>query len=171
MMLPFSIFLIILAIYLFFISGNQRAAAGIPSGKIIYSDTNRWQRVEKALYDPISRLSGKPDYLVQQGDEIIPVEVKSGRTPSAPYDSHIFQLAAYCVLVEREHGVRPSHGIIRYPNRTFSIDFTVAMEESLMEILTEMRKSERRKDVLRSHEQYARCSGCGFSYTCEQSIS
>jgi CRISPR-associated exonuclease Cas4 len=170
-MLILSIALIILAIYIFFLSGKQRESAGIPSGKIIYSDTSRWQPVRNPLYDPIAKVSGKPDYLVQNGKEIIPVEVKSGKTPSAPYDSHIYQLAAYCLLVEREHGVRPSYGIIHYPNRTFSVDYTEKLEEALLDVLTEMRKSERKKDVPRSHVQPARCRGCGYSYTCEYSIS
>lgn len=170
-MLPLSVTLIFIAMYMFYIANKQRMAVGIPSGKIIYSDTNRWQRLEKPLYDPIAKISGRPDYLIQQNNEVIPVEVKSGKTPSAPYDSHIFQLAAYCVMVAREHGVRPSHGLIHYPKRTFSVDFTQKLEDTLMEILTEMRKSERRKDVAISHNQPARCYGCGFSYTCEHRLS
>ena len=55
----------------------------------------------------------------------IPVEVKTGRTPAAPHDAHIFQLAVYCLLVEKTYGKRPSHGIIHYPSRDFEVDFTL----------------------------------------------
>ena len=68
---------------------------------MIYTDTRGWSAVEKPLYDPVIGLTGRPDYLVKKGKDIIPVEVKTSRTPEAPYDSHIFQLAAYCLLVAR----------------------------------------------------------------------
>jgi CRISPR-associated exonuclease Cas4 len=98
------------------------------------------------------------------------VEVKSGSAPDSPYDSHIFQLAAYCLLVEREFGKRPAYGIIHYGKRTFSVPYTPELESSLIDLLTEMRQNDRRGSVARSHEQAARCRGCGYAYTCEQAL-
>src|SRR3972149_2334260 len=62
-------------------------------------------------------LVGKPDYLIQSKQGLIPVEVKTGRTPARPFESHVFQVAAYCALVERNFKQRPPYGIIRYPER------------------------------------------------------
>lgn len=169
-MIGWALLLLVLAVVLFFISGRTQRAAGLPGGKVIYADTDRWQAVAKPLYDPVTQLTGKPDYLVKQGKEIIPVEVKSGRTPEDPYDSHIFQLAAYCLLVQREYGVRPSHGIIHYKKRTFAVSYTKALENALIDLLTEIRQCDRRKNIDRSHDQPARCRGCGFAYTCEQAL-
>ena len=57
----------VIAMVLFFLAARQRRQAGIPGGRVIYIDTNQWGKVEKPLYDPELRLTGKPDYLVKQG--------------------------------------------------------------------------------------------------------
>jgi CRISPR-associated exonuclease Cas4 len=163
--------LILVALFLFWQAGRQRKASGLPGGRIIYTDTRQWGAVEKPLYDPRLNLAGKPDYLVMQSDgQIIPVEVKTGRPPAVPYDSHIFQLAVYCLLVERTLGKRPSHGILHYPGRTFAIDYTPALESTLLDHLAEMRMQERRDSVDRSHEQAARCARCGYRSICDQRL-
>jgi CRISPR-associated exonuclease Cas4 len=50
-------------------------------------------------------LTGKPDYMSREGEELIPVERKS-RSVSATgaYDGEILQLATYCLLVEERFG-------------------------------------------------------------------
>jgi len=168
---PLLIFLLFLfAAVLLWLASRQRRSAGLPGGTIIYADTGKWQPVDQPLYDPIWDLAGKPDYLVRTGKEIIPVEVKSGRTPSAPYDSHIYQLAAYCLLVERVLNVRPSCGYINYPTRTFQVDYTRELEQSLKDLLEDIRSSQRKKDIPRSHEDPVRCKGCGFQDVCEERL-
>ena len=111
-MLYVVLFLFLLAILFFWQSGKQRREAGLPGGRVIYTDTGGWGAVERPLYYPPLKLTGKPDYLVRQNGIIIPVEVKSGRAPESPYDSHIFQLASYCLLVEKTYNKRPPYGII-----------------------------------------------------------
>ncbi len=115
-------------------------------------------------------LTGRPDYLVQQDDRLIPVEVKTGRTPDEPYDSHIYQVAVYCYLVHKSTGKRPPHGIIHYPGRDFAIDYTHELETALLDLLANMRIDERRADVPRSHEDAARCRRCGFRDTCDRRL-
>jgi CRISPR-associated exonuclease Cas4 len=102
---------------------------------------------------------------------IIPVEVKTGRTPSAPYDSHIFQVAAYCLLVEKTYGKRPAYGIIHYPNRDFAVDYTGQLESSLLDQLAEIKRDEVRSNIPRSHQDPARCRGCGFRKICDESLA
>src|SRR5512139_2055420 len=103
--MPFLAFLLILlALFLYWQSSRQRKEAGLPRGRVIYTDTRGWGKLERPLYDGELGLTGKPDYLVRQKGQIIPVEVKSGRAPEAPYDSHIYQLAAYCLLVQKAYG-------------------------------------------------------------------
>ena len=111
-MLFAGIALLILALILLWQSTRRQAQAGLPGGRMIYADTRAWGRVEKPLFAASLGLTGKPDYLVQSEGAIIPIEVKSGRPPAAPYDSHIFQLAAYCLLVEQTYGKRPPYGIL-----------------------------------------------------------
>lgn len=169
-MQTWALVLLVLAVILMLVSSRTRKAAGLPGGEVIYEDTSNWEEVEKPLYDPVTQITGRPDYLVRQGEHVVPVEVKSGRTPESPYDSHIYQLAAYCLLVEREFGVRPDFGIIHYQRRTFQVPYTEDLEEALKDLLTEIRQDDRRKVVHRSHEEPARCKGCGYAYTCEEQI-
>lgn len=169
-MIPFAVFLLAAALVVLWIAGRQRRATGLPAGRVIYSDTNRWERVEKPLYDPISGLTGKPDYLVEEGGRLIPVEVKSSRAPSLPHDSHIYQLAAYCRLVERTYHQRPPYGILHYRDRTFSIDYTPALEGELDDLLDEIRAQERLGEANRSHQEPARCSRCGYRSICDQQL-
>ncbi len=167
-----ALILLLLALFLFWQSSRQQADAGLPGGRVIYSDTRAWGApLEQPLFNKELGLTGKPDYLVQQNGQIIPVEVKTGRTPEAPYDSHIFQLAAYCLLVEKTYGKRPPYGIIHYPTRDFAIDYTPTLESSLMELLAEMRRDERRDDVARSHVEAGRCVRCGFREACDQKLA
>jgi CRISPR-associated exonuclease Cas4 len=170
-MLYIALLLFVIAVVLFWHSVRQRQAAGLPGGRIIYTDTRGWGKLERPLYDQALGLSGKPDYLIEQNGQIIPVEVKSGRAPAAPYDSHIYQLAAYCLLVHRTYGKRPSHGIIHYQNRDFAVDFTQELESALLDILADMKRDEMKTEVDRSHEQPARCARCGFRNVCEQSLA
>ncbi|MCS6994738.1 MAG: CRISPR-associated protein Cas4 [Anaerolineales bacterium] len=165
-----ALVLLLVALVLFWVSGRTRRAAGLPGGRIIYTDTRAWGKVEKPLYDPTLGLTGKPDYLVEQNGQIIPVEIKSGRAPQAPYDSHIYQLAAYCLLVERTLGRRPPYGILHYTDRDFAIDYTRELEDALLHLLAEIRRDERRAEVPRSHENAARCAKCGFRQTCDQRL-
>ena len=169
-MLYLALVILLIAIVLLWQSNRQRRQAGLPGGRVLYTDTRAWGEVEKPLYHHELGLTGKPDYLVEHGDQLIPVEVKSGHTPGAPYDSHIFQVAAYCLLVEKTYGKRPPYGIIHYPHRDFAVDFTPQLESALLEQLAEMRRDEQRRNVPRSHEEPARCRSCGFRKVCDQKL-
>lgn len=169
MKLILGLALLLLSLLLYILSRKKMQAAGLPGGRVIYSDTGRWEKLEKPLYDPISQITGRPDYLVRLDEFVIPVEVKSGH-PVSPYDSHIFQLAAYCLLVESEFGKRPPYGIIHYHHRSFSIEYTEEMEQALKALLTEMRQDDRRRNIARSHEHAGRCRNCGFNRSCDQRL-
>jgi CRISPR-associated exonuclease Cas4 len=169
-MLYAGLLILVLALILFWVSTRQRKDAGLPGGRVIYTDARAWNEVPKPLYNAELGLTGKPDYLVEQDGQIIPVEVKSGHTPAAPYDSHIFQLAAYCLLVQREMGQRPPFGIIHYSNRDFAVDYTPELESQLLDVLADMRRDELRAEVMRSHESAARCARCGFRHVCDQRV-
>lgn len=177
-MLYAALGLLLVAVLVLWVSGRQRKSTGLPTGRVIYTDTGGWGRVEKPLYDPIAGLTGKPDYLVEADGVMIPVEVKSARAPTIPHDSHVYQLAAYCMLVERTYGERPPYGILRYRDKTFSIDYTPALEQELEALLDAIRtqekagkKANRNNDGPdRSHDEPARCARCGYRNTCDQRL-
>ena len=171
-MLYLSLFLLLLALFLLWRSSRQQKDAGLPGGRVIYTDTRAWGApLEQPLFSKELGLTGKPDYLVEQKGGIIPVEVKSGRAPESPYDSHIYQLAAYCLLVEKTYGKRPPYGIIHYPSRAFAVDYTPALESSLLDLLADIRRDETRAEVNCSHAEPARCRKCGFRNVCEQKLA
>jgi len=163
--------LFILALIFFWQSNRQQKAAGLPGGRIVYIDTHGWGKVEKPLFYSALELTGKPDYLIEKNGQLIPVEVKSGRAPEAPYDSHIFQLASYCLLVEKTYGKRPPYGIIHYENRDFAVDYTRELESALIELIADMREDDVRGNNARSHEQASRCKRCGYREVCEQRLA
>ncbi len=177
-----AVVLLVAASLLLSAARRQQKASGLPGGRVIYTDTRAWGPVEKPLYDPRLGLAGKPDYLVDKNGQLIPVEVKSSRAPAAPYDSHIFQLAAYCRLVEHTYGQRPPYGILHYADRTFAIDYTVELENALAATLAQIRACGRggrprgvehgvERGVDRSHEQAGRCSRCGYRTDCDQRLA
>ncbi len=170
-MLYLALLLFLIAIVFFWRSDRQQKSAGLPGGRVIYTDTRGWGKVEKPLFHAALGLTGKPDYLIEKNGQIIPVEVKSGRAPESPYDSHIFQLASYCLLVEKTYRKRPPYGIIHYENRDFAIEYTRELETALIELLADMRVDEVKKDVPRSHDQLSRCKRCGFQNVCDQKLA
>ncbi|MCJ7623003.1 MAG: CRISPR-associated protein Cas4 [Anaerolineaceae bacterium] len=169
-MITLAIFLAILAVFLLWQADRKKQETGLPLGRVVYTDTRKWGKTEAPLYNAVLNLTGKPDYLVVEGEALIPVEVKSGWAPSTPYEGHIHQLAAYCLLVERTTGNRPSHGILRYRNRTFAVDYTTVLESRLLDLLAEMRRAERSGEIKRSHESPARCIRCGYRSHCDQHL-
>lgn len=169
-------FLLIAALFLFVAvillwhSGRRRLTLGLPEGRTLYSDTGPRRDLLEPLYAEELNLVGKPDYLVESKDGLVPVEVKSGRSPSKPFDSHIYQLAAYCLLVQQNYGRRPPYGIIRYPQRSFAVEFTRELERQLNSLLTDMHSALGFGELHRSHEQPGRCISCGFGDLCEERL-
>jgi CRISPR-associated exonuclease Cas4 len=151
-------------------SAQRQRESGLPVGRVIYTDTDQWANTEKPLFDALLQLTGKPDYLVEQHGVIIPVEVKSSQSPTLPHPGHVFQLAAYCLLVERTYKKRPPYGLLRYANRTLQIDYTQELEANLLDMLAEMRAHERSGELNRSHHDLARCNRCGYRSICDQRL-
>jgi RecB family exonuclease len=163
------IVLLILAGAAFLLSRASRRKTGLPEGRLHYSDTGAWRKVEKPYYDPEWGLAGKPDYVVEVKGVLVPVEVKSNNADQ-PYDSHIMQLAAYCRLVHVTSGLRPPHGLIKYNNRVFEIEYTPTLEASLKSLVGEVRSCDPLMDLARSHNSAYRCRSCGYARDCEQRL-
>ena len=162
--------LLALGLLLLWLAQRGRAHSGLPQGRVIYTDTGGWNRLERPLFSLEFLLTGKPDYLVADGADVIPVEVKSSRAPTQPYPSHILQLAAYCLLVEECYRRRPPYGIIKYADRAFEVDYTSELEDELLATLDDMRDDLDNDDAPRNHDDPARCRACGYHQHCTQAI-
>lgn len=167
----FPLILIILALVILWLTQRGRKRLGLPHGRVVSTDMGKWQVNNQVLYDPQHKLAGRPDYLVKYKNSLIPVEMKSGHTPTQPYESHIHQLAAYCHLVAVTTGKTPPYGYLHYPEKTFKIDFTPQLHQSLLSTIESMRESLwQDQSVPRSHQQPIRCINCGYREICDQRL-
>jgi CRISPR-associated exonuclease Cas4 len=164
---------------------GSRRRSGLPTGELLYGDTGfavgklsptekgrEGVKQEKPLVSEAYGLKGRPDYLVRVDRGIVPVEVKSTKRPaSGAYDSHIMQLAAYCLLVEEVTGASVPYGIIRYADAEVLIDYTPELRDELIELLYEMDEAREAMDVHRSHGDARRCSRCSMREICEEALA
>lgn len=167
-LLVLSLALLGIALWLALRARRGQQQSGLPQGRLVYADTGRWSAVAQPYFSARYRLTGKPDYLVDGDDGLVPVEVKHTAAPAGgqAYASHVMQLAAYCLLVEEAHGVAPPYGLIRYDDATVRIDYTAAVRDRLLELMDDLRACRGQDDVGRSHRDAARCRACGVRHAC-----
>lgn len=105
---------------------------------VLYTDSDIHEA--KVLYSSSLPLKGKPDAIIKTRDGIIPLEVKTGKTPMTPRDNHVMQLMAYCLLVEENYHHRPMGGILRYSetNTEFRIQYTDEAKQSVKKLVEEI---------------------------------
>lgn len=162
------------AALLWWTSRSLRIRTGLSGGRVLYSDTGAEVAVEKPLRSHRYGLVGRPDYLLVREEKgqkvIVPVEVKSRRTPNPPHPGHALQLAAYCLLVEETYGVTVAYGLLRYADATLPVPFTPALRAAVLRAAEEIRAARTAADVPRSHKAPERCTRCGYRAACGQSL-
>jgi CRISPR-associated exonuclease Cas4 len=115
-------------------------------------------------------LSGRPDFVLEIDGELIPGELKTGRTPRGPLFSHIMQVAAYCLLLSESSGRRVPYGILRYGSQEHEIEFDEALERMLLEKLDEMREIMRSGEAHRNHNRPGKCANCSRRAYCPERL-
>jgi len=141
---------------------KERKSYGLPEGLILYSDLNF---PAKPLFSNRFQLVGKPDFIIRKQNHSIPVEVKSGRG-TYPHQSQVFQLAAYCQILEDASGVFVPEGILLYNNVPFSVAFDPKLRFELESVMKTMRTSLRSGTVKRNHDDARRCRHCSMKRYC-----
>lgn len=118
-------------------------------------------------------LAGRPDYLIKEGELRIPVEVKTGRRPRAPFFSHVLQIGAYCLLSEETYSKKPPHGEIRYgfESEPHEVKWNSDLKSLVLEKLEEM------NDILggkmeahRNHKRVGKCNSCSRRKGCPERL-
>lgn len=142
--------------------------ARIVQGDVAYSDSGGRVPMMKSKVVP---LQGRPDYLVVQKGDFIPVEVKTGKTPPRPYLSHVMQLAAYCYLVAETRSKRPPFGVLSYPERQFEIPYTHELEDQMLKTLLRIQLAARTGEAHRNHNNPKRCVGCSRRDGCPERLA
>ena len=167
----------VLIVVIFFIAVLTWARAnahivrsGVPSGRIVLQDPDRRRPLARPLTSRRHGLIGKPDYLVETADALIPVEVKSRPCPSTgPRAADLMQLMAYCVLVEDKFRTPPPQGIIAYADRHELVPYTPQYRETVLKIVSEIAAAEGCAPH-RNHRQHARCKRCGYRPVCDEAL-
>ncbi len=165
--------LLLMAVACLLFAKALRRRSGLPAGEIVYEDTSGDD--SEALFSQHYGLQGKPDYLLDEedGDGLIPVEVKSSAAPrnGRPYPSHLMQLACYFLLVEDVLDCPAPYGLLRYRDRTLRVENTNELREELLDVLDEMREILQDGEAQRSHNQARRCAGCSVAYACDERLA
>ena len=162
------------AIFLYVVIVSSRTAAklraehGIKSGKIEYVDA--LDDKSKMLSSVKYGLRGRPDYILKKDEGLVPVEVKTGRTPKGPLFSHILQLAAYCLLIEENYKNQPLYGIIKYTEIEHEIEYDDSLKEILLSKLDEMRTIQKTGEAHRNHKRESKCRFCSRRVICPEKL-
>ena len=147
LLIGLCLFVVLAGVVLLIVLFRRAARFGSLAGSRIYQDSPT--RPGELLFATSLPLCGKPDYLIQTAAGIVPVEYKSRRSaPAVPFPSHVFQLMAYCLLVEEQYGSRPPHGVLKYQDREFTIAYTPEYEQELRRIVAEMMQLKTTDDPL-----------------------
>ena len=145
---------------------QQKQEYRIPKGTIQYTDLTV---PATPLFSPRYRLTGKPDYIIKEDNSYIPVEIKSTAHDQLQ-TNHLYQLAAYCQLIEDQYGTFVPYGRIIYQNADFCIPFDPKIRFDLSTILQEMRSHSASDDIHRNHQDYRKCQKCSMNKYCPEKL-
>ena len=111
---------------------------------------------------------GKPDYIVQAPDGCpVPVELKLNvLDATVPFSNHVVQVGAYCLILEDYFDHAPTHGILRYADREFTIDYTPTLRKKVIKLLSEMERCSEQQPPPLARQRVAKCRACAFQPTC-----
>lgn len=119
------------------------------------------------LEDVISGLRGRPDQITRIGDDLIPVELKTGKVPKKPHKSHRFQILAYLHLIESFTGSPPPFGFLRYGSETvYSIEWNQNERDRLFSVIQDMQRVSVEGGAKRDHERPGKCESCSRRQDC-----
>ena len=138
---------------------------GLPEGELVYEDADGQGEPLSSSAHP---LAGKPDYVVKLPDgRPVPIELKPGvHDATAPYSNHIIQVAAYCLILEDYFEQAPTHGILRYADREFTVEYTPALKKKVIRLLSEMAKCSEKEPPPLAKQRATKCRVCTFQPIC-----
>ena len=118
-------------------------------------------------------LAGRPDYMINEKDSHVPVEVKTGRRPKAPFFSHVLQIGAYCLLSEETFQRSPSHGQIRYgfDSKPHEVEWEPKLKNLVVEKIEEMNDIlDGKTEAHRNHKRAGKCNNCSRRKGCPERL-
>ena len=168
MLIPIAFIIAVLA---WLLGRGRFAQAGLLAVRIRHAEVGAIYQ-QPSLISARYGLSGRPDYLVRIDNGVAPVELKSGKSPRSgrPYDGHLFQLVAYCLLVEDVCQAFVPYGIVQYEDCSIRVEYTSSLRRSLLVLLEEIRTAKRGREFHIDHDCHGKCRSCGFREVCGESL-
>ena len=148
---------------------EERRKMKVPEGEIIYVDLD--DESSKILASERYGLSGRPDHIIRKDGHYIPVELKTGRTPKGPLFSHIIQVCTYCIIIEDIMGKAPPYGIIKYPERSFEIEYTDELRSMVLNLRDRLLSDMEKGEAHRNHNRPGKCRHCSRRDKCPERLA
>lgn len=98
----------------------------------------------------------------------IPIKVKSRKRPPILYESHLLQLATYCLLIEDNLKKPSPYGLLHYADETLQVPYTKQLRNQVLRSADALRKNRRATNVHRQHNDVGRCQRCGYRDGCKE---
>jgi CRISPR-associated exonuclease Cas4 len=145
---------------------ERKRALSLPEGELVYEDADGAGALLSSSAYP---LVGKPAYVMRLPDgRPVPLELKLNiHDATAPDQQHQVQLAAYCLILEDYFPqTLPTHGILRYADREFTIEYTPALRKKVLRLLTQMNLCSEQEPPALARQRVTKCRSCVFQPIC-----
>ncbi|AIS52979.1 CRISPR-associated protein Cas4 [Thermoanaerobacter kivui] len=144
---------------------KMRRSIGFRGGKIIYIDKQQEVKEKGVTYGKLLKsdkygLSGKPDYIYQLGEELVPIELKSSEADDSPYYKDVMQLVAYFLIIEDVYNKKVRRGRIVYRNTMFEVYNKKYLKKELLNLVDKMKKMKQGNYFPEIKPSFALCRFC-----------
>ncbi|GCF11705.1 CRISPR-associated protein Cas4 [Dictyobacter arantiisoli] len=140
-------------------------ALGLPPGELVYENTDS---LGEALTSDIYPLLARPAYVVKlQNNLLFPVDIKPiAQNTMTPEPHHVLQVATYCLILEEYAEEPPTHGLLRYTDRDFTIEYTPALRRKIIRLLKEMDLCSAEMPPALQKQKASKCRACIYQPIC-----
>jgi CRISPR-associated exonuclease Cas4 len=144
---------------------ERHQALGLPPGELVYENTDG---LGEPLTSDIHPLIGKPSYVVKLPNKLLlPIDLKPVEQNSmTPDPHHVLQLATYCLILEEYAEQPPTHGIVRYTDREFIVEYTPALRKKVIRLAKEMDLCTAQQPPALKKQKAAKCRACIYQPIC-----
>lgn len=113
-------------------------------------------------------LTGSPDKLIKNGDELVPSIIKTGAMPeNGVWKNDRMQLTAYAILVEEIYNTVVTRGFVEYARWGTAREVTIKRHErrNVLQLRDRVRKI--KEGFMPEKPDEAPCERCGFKGICD----
>jgi CRISPR-associated exonuclease Cas4 len=117
-------------------------------------------------------LSALTDYFQYDGENIVPVDVKTGKNASEKLQlGHYLQIVAQSLLIEVRFGVTVRYAVLQYTDtdEERKVEITTQAKLTVLRILTQMRKMVEDETMPPPTSNSGKCVDCEYWKICRRS--